>query len=104
MEKISFLNIYEAPKVQRDLDARIMFRSDNNEIIRLTLKSGEEIPLHKNDVDVVFFIIEGNGMFLTSDKEVNIKKDMRIFVKANLDRGIRNNSQAPLNLLVIKKV
>jgi len=104
MQKIDFLNIYEAPKVQAKLDGRIMFSGEKNEIIHLSLKSGEKIDLHDNPVNVVFYIIDGNGIFVTPDKEVNVKKDMRIYVATGEPRGLRNNSQTPLEVLVIKGV
>jgi mannose-6-phosphate isomerase-like protein (cupin superfamily) len=39
-----------------------MFVSERIEIVLLTLHPAENIPLHANPVNVVFFIISGTGL------------------------------------------
>jgi len=99
MKKIS---LKEAERVPIDRDGRILFRSDKNEIVHITLQPGESIPVHSNPVDVVFFIVEGIAT-LTMDAETeNLNTSDTIFVKQGTNRGLANNTDKIVRILVFK--
>ena len=99
MKKIS---LEEAVRVPIDRDGRILFSAEKNEIIHITLHPGESIPVHSNAVDVVFFIVEGNPT-LTTDTETSIlNPNDTIFVEKETNRGLANNTDKIMRVLVFK--
>ena len=99
MKKIS---LEEAEKVPIDRDGRILYRAEKNELVHITLHPGQSIPLHSNAVDVIFFIIEGNAT-LTTDKETCILNPSdSLFIEKDTNRGLANNTDRILRILVFK--
>ncbi len=91
-----------AEKVPFDLDGRKMFTSDKVEIIHLTLLTGESLALHTNPFDVVFYILQGDGIVETEDEQITVEPDMTIEIAAGIKRGVRNIGASSLRLLVVK--
>jgi quercetin dioxygenase-like cupin family protein len=94
--------IDNAPKVPFNLDGKIMFRSVKNEIVHLSLQPGESIPVHTNPFDVVFYIIEGIATLITDNSSQELCQDNTVFIDQQTNRGLENNSDKMLRLLVFK--
>jgi mannose-6-phosphate isomerase-like protein (cupin superfamily) len=60
------------------------------------------LPQHSNPFDVAIYVISGEGVFISGEMEVPITNDQCIEVERNESRGIVNNGESDLNLLVIK--
>jgi quercetin dioxygenase-like cupin family protein len=99
---INVLNWQNAKQVPFDLEAKIMFTSERIELIKLILKSGEELSLHKNPVDVLFYVINGKGILTIEDHFIEIQKDSTVFVEKEKLRGWKNSFDEPLEILVTK--
>jgi quercetin dioxygenase-like cupin family protein len=100
--KIKRLSLNDAPKVQFNLDGRIMFSSEKLEIVHLVLKPGDQIGKHAQPFDVVFFVISGQGILETGEENIEGTENTSIFVPAGLERGWKNSGTKDLKLLVIK--
>jgi quercetin dioxygenase-like cupin family protein len=102
MIEIKKMKLADAPRVPFNLDGRILLASEKNEVIHLVLKPGEGMDLHTQPVDVIFFVVGGNGILRTADKPVEGEPGSCIQVPAGVQRGWMNNSNAELRILVIK--
>lgn len=91
-----------AEKVPFNLDGRKMFTGEKVELIHLCLNPGEVLEKHNNPFDVVFYILEGVGIVETDDQSASVEPDMSIEIKSGVNRGLRNNGNSHLRLLVIK--
>ena len=58
-----------ASPIPFNIEAKKMFINSRVELIKLSLKPAEEIELHKNKVDVVFYTVSGKGI-LTIENEI----------------------------------
>ena len=92
----------DAPKVQAAVDGRIMHSDDRIEAILLTLKPGDEIPLHKNPFDVLFAGIEGSATLVTPSEEFTIEPSETIFLTSDEDRAWNNQGKVTAIVMVFK--
>ncbi|MHA1269392.1 MAG: cupin domain-containing protein [Candidatus Helarchaeota archaeon] len=58
-------------------------------IVIVSLKKGQEIPLHPEPYAVFFLVLEGSGIFTSESGKFNMKKNDGLFVKENEIRGIK---------------
>ncbi|PKP37235.1 MAG: cupin domain-containing protein [Bacteroidetes bacterium HGW-Bacteroidetes-15] len=91
-----------ADKVPFNLDGRKMYTGQKVELIHLCLKPGEVLEKHVNAFDVVFYILEGNGIVETDDQSASVEPDMSIEIESGVNRGVRNTGDSNLSLLVVK--
>ena len=91
-----------APKVTASVEGRIMYSEPRTEVILLNIQPGEEIPLHKNPLDVLFAGIEGKAKLLTPATTETIEAGETIFVTAEEERAWSNTESTPAKVLVIK--
>lgn len=99
MKKIS---LEEAARVPIDRDGRILYRAEKNEIIHITLQPTETIPVHSNPVDAIFFIVEGIATLLTDSESIIMNPNDSIFIGQTINRGLANNTDNIVRLLVFK--
>ena len=97
---ISTLNTAET--VPFNLDGRKMFTSEKFELVHLTLKPNEEIAPHANLFDVIFFILEGEGNIFYENQEISVTSNTSIYIEKDKQRGIKNNGNTILRVLVCK--
>lgn len=91
-----------AEKVPFNLDGRKMFTNEKVELVHLALKPNEEIALHANPFDVVFFILEGKGEVLFETDKIKVHPNTSIFIEKDKQRGMRNDSNSIFRVLVCK--
>jgi mannose-6-phosphate isomerase-like protein (cupin superfamily) len=101
---IKITDISTAIKVPINFDAYKMYSSEYFEIINIQFKPGEILEKHDNQFDVIFYVLEGKGVFELENEEVEIGNNSCFEVKAGFQRGWRNTSQEILKILVIKKL
>lgn len=97
-------NISSAQKLPIPLDAWKLFSNDFNELVILVLKPNEILPAHENDLDVIFYLLEGEGILDVEGNIHNLGKDDCIHVRKSLLRGWQNNGASDLKLLVVKQL
>ena len=51
---INITSYENASQVRFDIEAKKMFSNNKVELIKLSIKPGEEIEIHKNSFDVIF--------------------------------------------------
>ena len=76
--------------------------SEKVELVHLALKPNEEIALHANPFDVIFYILEGNGTINFENGSTNVVTNCSIFIEKDKQRGMRNNSSSVFRVLVCK--
>lgn len=80
----------------------MLFSSEKCQLIRLTLKKDESLSKHKNPVDVVFYILDGNGEIEINSEKAILKAGCSVYVSKEEDRSWRNLSEKELRILVYK--
>ncbi len=68
---------------------------------RFVVQPGGEIPLHGHREDHEIYILEGEGVAFTKDQEIQIKKDMFLYIPPNEEHGYRNTSTKQLVFLCV---
>jgi mannose-6-phosphate isomerase-like protein (cupin superfamily) len=91
-----------AEKVPFNLDGRKMFTNEKVELVHLTLKPSEEIAPHANPFDVIFFILEGEGKIFYENESFNVRPNTSIYIERDKQRGMRNEGDSVLRVLVVK--
>jgi len=91
-----------AEQVPFKLNGRRMFTNDKVELVHLTLKPNEEIGLHANPVDVVFFILEGTGTVYFEELAYPVKANSSVFIEKDKQRGMKNTGVGDFRVLVVK--
>lgn len=98
----TILPLSKSPHVPFDLDGRIVFTSPEYELIHLTLQPGEEVEIHKQPFDVIFYVMEGRGTLMAGDDRVEVASDTAVLVAAGVLRAWKNTGAIPLRILVNK--
>jgi mannose-6-phosphate isomerase-like protein (cupin superfamily) len=91
-----------AEKVPFNLDGRKMYTGEKAELIHLNLNSNEEVGLHSNPFDVVFYILEGEGLVNIEGDSILVKANNSIFIEKDKQRGMTNTGSKYLKVLVFK--
>lgn len=91
-----------AEKVPFNLDGRKMFSNEKVELIHLNLNPNEEVPPHTNPFDVIFYILEGEGIVKVDGETFQVKSNFTLFVEKDKQRGMANTGRKNLRVLVIK--
>jgi quercetin dioxygenase-like cupin family protein len=99
---INITSYENASQVRFDIEAKKMFSNNKVELIKLSIKPGEEIEIHKNSFDVIFYVVSGKGDLTIELEKVEVCSNSTVFVNQNSLRGWRNNSENYLELLVVK--
>jgi quercetin dioxygenase-like cupin family protein len=91
-----------AEKVPFNLDGRKMFTNERVELVHLALRPNEEIALHANPFDVIFFILEGTGIVNYEGTQITTEINNSIFIEKDKQRGMKNSSNGIFRVLVVK--
>lgn len=101
---VNALNIKDIKPFQEGLNALKIFSDQQLEMIHITLLSHEKIEMHKNDIDVVFYVLEGKAKLSIENESGILEKGSCIEVKKDLNRAWENIGKEPFNVLAIKKI
>lgn len=91
-----------AEKVPFNLDGRKMYSGEKVELVHIALNPKEEIALHTNPFDVIFFVVEGEGELLLENLSNKITPSTTVYIEKDKQRGLRNSSNSLLRVLVFK--
>ncbi len=92
----------ENNKLPLDVNAWKLNTDNTLEFVKLHLKKGESIEVHKNNVDVYFFVQSGKAEFIVDNNTIILEEGNLFFVEKGKDRGCRSLVDRELRLLVIK--
>jgi quercetin dioxygenase-like cupin family protein len=98
------MSLTDAPKVPSGLDAHKMYTSPSLDVIHLHLAPNEQVAVHSNPVDVVFCIIQGTVTMEAGGQTIHLNTFDVIEVLAGVERGLKNDSEEELRVLILKKL
>lgn len=97
------LSLQDAEKVKSGLNGRIMFSGERTEVVHLQLQQGEVLAPHSNEIDVIFYCLEGEAMLIAGDETFMTRNDCCVMVPAHIERSWVNTGEGILRVLVIKQ-
>ncbi len=95
-------NIDKRKKVLETPLAFSCFNNEKLELVEICMKQNESIPMHKNPVHVVFYVIEGEGSLRIGEESWVLKKGEVVEISPEEDRSWSNPFREDLKLLVMK--
>ncbi len=79
-----------------------IFQSDRVMVGLNAFEPGQEHRLHAHaNMDKVYHVLEGRGVFLLEDDEVQMEAGLMLIAPEGVPHGIRNDSEARLVVLVV---
>lgn len=85
-DKMAKTNVFETPRMFCDV---------------YCLAPGQSQPPHSHaDGDKVYFVLEGEGIFLVGEEERALGPNAAVLAPAGMPHGVRNATDGPLRLLV----
>ncbi len=97
--------IYLKSEQQKVMSAPLAIKcleAEHIEIILISLKKGEQIPVHKNPFQVIFFVKSGKGILTVENESFILEQNESAFVPVSENRSWTNNESETLELLVMK--
>ncbi len=85
-----------------NLDARKLYESNDAVVVVIALKPGQSLKKHITPVDVVFYVLEGEGIVQIGDEKLFVQKDTLIESPKNILHCWYNESDKELKIMVIK--
>ena len=67
----------------------VVYQSAGIKVVLAYFKTGQFIPVHTPEVDLILYILEGEAEVVTGDERVTARKDDLIIVPKGLKRGIK---------------
>ncbi len=80
-----------------------LYEAAGNEYVHLQFEPGAEIPAHSLPLAVSFYVLKGHGTCHVSGTEIPAVAGEMLECPPDAPRGWRNDSDAPLEVLVIKR-
>jgi quercetin dioxygenase-like cupin family protein len=99
------VKIYTKSDQQEVMSAPLAFKCMNDrniEIVLISLKKGEKIPIHNNPFEVIFFVKSGKGVLTVEEESYTLEENESALISDTDNRSWVNNEQKVLELLVIK--
>jgi mannose-6-phosphate isomerase-like protein (cupin superfamily) len=84
------------------VDARNLSDKDSAQVAHITLQPGESLKKHITPVDVVFYVLEGQGIVEIGEERKEVGADTLIESPAKIPHRWMNESKALVRILVIK--
>jgi quercetin dioxygenase-like cupin family protein len=102
-DKFRFFTASAGEEIAPGLNARLIYHDPATEIVWLRLHPGESVPLHKNPVRVIFIVLSGQVLLLTSGEEKIMTGGDGVWIEKEEARGWKNCTEQACVLLVIKQ-
>lgn len=102
---IKTVRVFDEPEIQNPhgISARKLHDSEHGQVMHILLKPGEKVPEHATPMDIVFFVLEGDGVIIVGGERVDVTKDTLVEGPANMSHGVVNNGSGVLRVLVIRR-
>jgi quercetin dioxygenase-like cupin family protein len=101
MKIVKALEAPEAPN-PHDASARALHNTQHVQVSVVTLKPGEALKRHVTPVDVLFYILEGEGFVEIGDEQEAVSADMLIGSPARIPHRLINDGDGVFRFLVVK--
>lgn len=96
------VNGIHANKNPHGVDARKVFESEHVQLVHIHLKAGEHLIKHTTAVDVLFYILEGEGIVEIGNEKMKVCKDMLIESPKDVPHCLYNETAIVFRVLVVK--
>jgi quercetin dioxygenase-like cupin family protein len=87
-----------------NVDVRKVHGSPSTDVVVITLQPGETLKRHMTPVDVLFYVLEGKGLVIIGDEQVNVEKDFLVESPKSVPHLLINDSDDVFRVMVIKKL
>lgn len=84
------------------VDARNLSDQESAQVSHITLQPGESLKKHITPVDVVFYVLQGQGVMEIGDERKEVGADTLIESPAKIPHRWINQSKEMVRILVIK--
>jgi quercetin dioxygenase-like cupin family protein len=101
MKVIEVKNIQSKPN-PHGVDARNLSDTECAQVVHITLQPGEFLKKHITPVDVVFYVLEGQGVVEIGEERKEVGEDTLIESPARIPHRWINESNGLVRILVIK--
>ena len=101
MKVVEIKNVQSKPN-PHGVDVRQISDTANAQISHITLKPGESLKKHITPVDVVFYVLEGQGIVEIGDEKRLVSPDTLIESPAKIPHRWINESGGIVRILVVK--
>jgi mannose-6-phosphate isomerase-like protein (cupin superfamily) len=101
MKIVEVKNVQSKPN-PHGVDARNISDNDCAQVAHITLQPGESLKKHITPVDVVFYVLEGQGVVEIGEERKEVGSDTLIESPAKIPHRWINESKGPVRILVIK--
>ena len=95
-------NDVEITQNPHGVDVRKLYDTKHAQVVHIILKPGEKLKKHLTPVDVIFYVLEGNGIVEIGDEKQEVGPDTLIDSPAKIPHCWYNESNDILRFLVIK--
>ncbi len=98
------ININDAEDVKNPhgVKSQKLHSSEHISLMQITLQPGERLRRHITPVDVLFFVLEGEGIVEIGGEKKQVSKDTLIDSPKEVMHCWYNEGEAPLRFLVVK--
>ena len=83
-------------------DAWKLIQTKETELIKISLRPGESVEPHLNDVPVVFYCISGKGNVTAGEQKGIFEQGGAVFIEPGVSRAIGNAGINLLEVIVFK--
>ena len=84
------------------VDARSISDTESAQVVHITLQPGEALKKHITPVDVIFYVLEGDGVVEIGEERAVVGVDTLIESPAKIPHRWMNESDRVTRILVVK--
>ncbi|MFY3792833.1 cupin domain-containing protein [Ureibacillus sp. MALMAid1270] len=98
------MEIIETPYIlgEKNKKAGKVFTQDQFDVMNIQLKTGEEIPAHHSDRDVIIIVRNGIVAFTVEEKTVELTNEQLLYIKPFEKHSIVAKEDADIIVMKIK--
>lgn len=100
--EITILENIEPSENPHGVETKKIYDHKNGLGVHILLKPGERLRRHITPVDVMFYVLEGEGVIEIGDEKQRVSKDTAVHSPEKIVHCWYNESDKPLRVLVLK--
>lgn len=101
MKVVQVKDVHSKPNAH-GVDARGISDTESAQVVHITLQPGEALKKHITPVDVVFYVLQGQGVVEIGEESAVVASDTLIESPAKIPHRWINESHGTLRILVVK--
>jgi len=92
----------EIKETPHKVDVRLLYETDDAQVMHILLQPGEALKPHITPVDVFFFVLEGTPSIRVGDETLEINDSMLVESPRDIVHCLYNYGKVPARILVVK--